>query len=89
MTYAQSLPRIGDLRQLAKEVISFPINGLGIVQYAEHLGYDDHTIDFLKLFSKYRTFNSRTDFLRHCSLLERLLKEEHRSVPEHTRSPQD
>ncbi len=86
--YTEQLPRINDLKLLAQEIKGFPITGLGITQYAEHLGYDDETIDFLNLFSRHLVFSSRTDFLHKCSLLEKLLKEERRSVPEQLRSPQ-
>ncbi len=89
MIYAEQLPKIYSLRLLAKEIKSFPITGLGIVQYADHLGYGKEVADFIKLFSQGIVFNSRTDFLDHCSLLERLLKEERRSNPEHLKSPQD
>lgn len=89
MIYTEKLPRLDKLRRLATEIKNFPITGLGIVQHAEHLNYDNEIIDFLRLFSQNMVFNSRTDFLDHCSLLERLLKEERRSVPEHLRSPQD
>ena len=83
MTYTERLPRIITLRELACEIKNFPISGLGIVQYAEHLGYDNQIINFIKLFSCKLIFNSRTDFLNHCSLLERLLREERRSEPEY------
>jgi hypothetical protein len=77
------------LHLLAKQIKSFPITGLGIVQCADHLGYDDEAINFLKLFSQKMVFNSRTDFVNHCSLLERLLKEERQSVPEYLSCAQD
>lgn len=89
MIYTKTLPQVSELRQLALNIRDFPITGLGIVQLADHLGYDEKVTDFIKLFSQGIVFNSRTDFLDHCSLLERLLKEEYRSVPEHLRSPQD
>lgn len=89
MIYTERLPRLNSLRLLAKEIRNFPITGLGIVQHAEHLGYDKETIDFLGLFSQGILFNSRNDFLNQCSLLEKLLEEERNSVPEHLRSPQD
>lgn len=89
MTYTEQLPRIKSLKLLAGEIKNFPITGLGIAQYADHLGYNGQVADFIKLFSEGIVFNSRTDFLEHCRLLERLLKEERISVPEHLRSPQD
>ena len=89
MIYAKKMPRINSLRQLAEDIKNFPISGLGIVEFAEHQAYSDEIVDFLKLFSKRIVFISRTDFLQHCSLLERLLREEQHSVPEHLRSPQE
>ena len=89
MIYTEQLPKIYSLRLLAKQIKSFPITGLGIAQYAEHLGYDEEMVDFIKLFSQGMVFNSRTDFLNHCSLLERLLKEERHSIPEHLNSSED
>jgi hypothetical protein len=88
MMYAKQLPKIYSLKLLAKQTKNFPITGLGIAQYAEHLGYDEGVVDFIKLFSGEMVFNSRTDFLEHCSLLERLLREERQTIPEHLRSPQ-
>lgn len=88
MIYTKKLPLVKQLQQLAGEVKDFPITGLGIAQYAGHLGYDEATIDFLNLFSKKLVFTSRSNFLENCSLLERLLKEERNSPPEHLRSPQ-
>lgn len=85
----KGLPRSGELRSLASQVRNYPITGLGIVQHAEHLGYDDATIKFLKLFSKHMVFACRKDFLEYCILLKRLLKEEYKAEEEHLRSPQD
>jgi hypothetical protein len=82
MVYTEQLPKIKNLQLLANKVTGFPISRLGIVQQAEHLGYDEQIIDFLRLFSEQLVFNSRTDFLEHCRLLERLLKEERDSIPE-------
>ncbi len=79
MVYTQAqLPKLKNLRRFALAIKSFPITGLGVIQYAEHLGYDDETINFLKLFSREMIFNSRSDFLNHCALLERMVKEEKR-----------
>ena len=89
MIYAKKMPRINSLRQLAVGIEDFPISGLGVVEFAEHQGYSDEIVDFLKLFSQRLVFISRADFLQHCSLLERLLREESHSVPEHLRSPQE
>ena len=89
MIYTEHLPKIISLRLLAKRIENFPITGLGVAQYAEHLGYDEEMVDFIKLFSQKMVFNSRTDFLDHCSLLEKLLKQERHSVPEHFISSED
>ncbi len=89
MIYTEHLPKIISLRLLAKKIENFPITGLGIAQYAEHLGHDEEIVDFIKLFSQGMVFNSRTDFLNHCSLLERLLKQERHSAPEHLISSED
>ena len=89
MTYEKSLPKLKELRQLASGIKTFPITGLGIVQYAEHLGYDDNTVNFLKLFSSRLIFNNRTELIYHCSLLERLIREETKMPVEHLKSPQD
>lgn len=89
MTYQKTLPKLKNLRHLASEIESFPITGLGIAQCAEHLGYDDGTVNFLKLFSSRMVFNSRADLIYQCSLLERLLREEAETPLERLRSPQD
>lgn len=89
MISSEQLPKIYSLRLLSKQIKNFPITGLGIAQYAEHLGYGEEMADFIKLFSRGMVFNSRTDFLDHCSLLERLLKEERHSAPETLISPED
>ena len=89
MIYTEHLPKIISLRLLAKKIENFPITGLGIAQYAEHLGHDEEIVDFIKLFSQGMVFNSRTDFLNHCSLLEKLLKQELHSIPEHLISSED
>ena len=88
MRYGKRLPKIKELRQFASEVRDFPITGQGIVQYAEHLGYDDWTINFLNLFSRRMVFNSRSDFIQHCSLLERLLRQSKQTPVERVLSPQ-
>lgn len=87
MTHVQIMPHTSDLSRLAEQVADFPITGLGISQYAEHLGYNDGVTDFVNLFSKEVIFTSRTDFLEHCRLLKKLLVEELGSVPEQLRSP--
>ena len=89
MVFTEQLPKIKDLRRLSKEIRNFPITGFGIVQCAEHSGYDEETLDFLKRFSKRLVFQSRTDFINHCGLLEDLVRQERASLPEHLRSPQD
>jgi len=76
MQYTKRMPAIKELRQLAREVENYPITGLGIAQYAEHMGYNDDTVDFIKLFSRKMVFVNQADFVDHCSLLERLLTEE-------------
>ncbi len=83
MIYTAQLPKLKNLQQFAYMIRNFPITGLGIVQYAEHLGVDDQTIDFLKLFSQEKSFHSRSDFLNHCTLLERMVKEERRQPAEY------
>ena len=87
--YTKKMPQINSLRQLATDIENFPISGLGIVEFAEHQGYSDEIVDFLKLFSRRIIFISQSDFLQHCSMLERLLREEQHSVPEHLRIPQE
>ena len=89
MIYTEQLPRVITLQELADKIKNFPISGLGVVQCAEHLGYDEKTINFIKLFSRRLIFNSRTDFLNHCRLLEGMLREERHSMPEHPQNPQD
>ncbi len=83
------LPAIGTLRLLADDILDYPVTGLGVTQWAEHMGYEDDVVGFTKLYSKNIVFKSRSDFLNHCRLLGRLLKEESKSVKEYTRSPQD
>jgi hypothetical protein len=83
------LPKLDTLQALAKEIPYYPITGLGVAQWAEHLGYSDDVVEFIKLYSEKIVFNSRTDLLNHCRLLEKLLIEERKSVKEYIRSPQD
>ncbi|OGL26415.1 hypothetical protein A3E49_02000 [Candidatus Saccharibacteria bacterium RIFCSPHIGHO2_12_FULL_49_19] len=83
------LPRLRSLRDFADHIEVFPISGLGMVQFAEHSGYDQRTLNFLKLFSAKIVFNSESDFLYRCSLLKRLLAEESEQPHETLRSPQD
>ena len=89
MIYTEKLTKLATLRQLAWQIKNFPITGLGIVQSAEHMGYDDETIDFIELFSGRRVFNSRSDFMYHCRLLNMLLKEEKCSLAEHSASSEE
>lgn len=89
MVYTQELPKLARLKDLSSGIESFPISGLGIAQQAEHLGYGDDIVGFVELFSESLVFNSRTDFLEHCRLLESLLREEAVAAPERLRSPQD
>ena len=79
MQYVKRMPAIKELRELAREINAYPITGLGIAQYAEHLGYDGETVDFVKLFSRNMVFVNQADFVDHCALLERLLIEEERT----------
>jgi len=89
MQYTKRMPAIKELRQLAREVENYPITGLGIAQYAEHMGYNDDTVDFIKLFSRKMVFVNQADFVDHCSLLERLLTEESKQPYENLKSPQE
>lgn len=89
MVNTQHLPKINELRRLCNEIKDYPISDLGIIQYAEHLGYDQDVIDFLKLFYHQMVFKNRTEFLNYCSLLERMIRQEIRSEPEYLRSPQE
>ena len=88
MMRTQNLPKLNELRSLGYEIKDYPISDLGIIQYAERLGYDQKIIDFLKLFYHQMIFNSRSEFLSYCSLLERMMKQELESEPEILRSPQ-
>jgi len=89
MIYTKKLPQIKGLQQLAEDIDvteDYPISGLGVLQFAEHRGYGDEVLNFLMLFSKKIIFISRNDFLQHCSLLEKLLREEKRSDPDEFRN---
>ena len=89
MIYTQHLPHLNNLQRLAKQIQDFPITGLGVVQYAKHLGCDEEIINFFKLFSQKIVFKSRSDLLNRCNLLEKMLNEERQAPPEHLKSPQD
>ncbi len=82
-------PKMFELRRFALKIMSFPITGLGIVQYAEHSGYPNQLIDFVKLFSGRTVFNSRSGFLESCRLLKNLMRQEKLSLIERPREVED
>jgi len=83
------LPKLDILEHLANEIQYYPITGQGVAQWAEHLGYDDNVVDFIHLYSDKILFNSKTDLIHHCRLLERLLKEEEKATKEYIRTSED
>lgn len=87
MIYAKGLPTMGDLQRLAADIRNYPISDLGVIQFAEHSGYDDNMVNFLKLFYRQIIFHSRTEFLNYCRLVRKLMAVERQLPAEQLRSP--
>lgn len=70
MAYDTPLPSIRKLRQLANWGGPYPIQNRHMILEAERFGFDDRIINFLNLFTKRTTFQSREDFLYQCEVME-------------------
>jgi hypothetical protein len=89
MIYNKPVPRINNVRWLARLSMPFPTTAGFIMQTAEDWRFDQSTLDFLARFPQDLIFKSREDFLTRCEELELLLQEEMESPAEPMLSPQD
>lgn len=89
MVYAQHLPRIDILGQLASKLGPFPENAYHIGDMARDLGYSQEIVTFLRLFDPHHMFSSRKEFLTNCEELEILISEARNMPKEPMLSPQD
>jgi|SRR5581483_7415738 len=70
MAFDGPLPSLRKLRQLADWGGPFPIQNRHLMLAAERFGFGDIIINFLKLFPKHTTFQSRDDFIYQCEVME-------------------
>jgi hypothetical protein len=89
MKKERMFPTPVELRRLANEIDRYPISDLGIIQLAEHRGYSNELVGFLKLFYREMIFKNRAELLNYCQLLESVMSEEHQSKPELVSSGED
>jgi uncharacterized protein (DUF1697 family) len=87
MNYTKQLPRVSDLRRLARAVDEFPADVDDVVSIAETIGMGDEVIDFLKLF--HGNFETKADLYARTSELILLIQEENKQPHEEMLSPQD
>lgn len=89
MIYFKPLPRIDNIRWLARLAEPYPAMRQAILETAELWNFSDNTLEFLRLFPPDEEFPSREDFLLRCEELEMLIREERSMPAEMLRSPQD
>lgn len=89
MIYNRTLPRINNVRWLARLSMPFPTTAGTIMEIAEAWRFDKSTLDFLALFSQDTEFQTREEFLAKCEELELLIREEAEAPVETALSPQD
>lgn len=89
MIYYKPLPRIDNVRWLAKLAGPYPATRQEITEAAQDWNFSENTIEFLRLFTPDEVFKSQGDFLARCEELELLLREERKMPAELLRSPQD
>jgi|GEM_PF-4539524 len=88
MIYLEHLPSRQELNRLIGEVKEYPISGRGVVQYAEHQGYDDDVLSYLKLFYRPAVFSDKSELLNTYDHLEKLIAEEGHSMNEDCMKPE-
>ena len=74
MTYDGPLPAIRRLKKLAEWSGPFPMKSHTMVIGAERFGFDESTVEFLRLFSPDTVFQDRKDFLCKCASLETTIR---------------
>jgi len=89
MVYDNSIPRINNVRWLARLAMPFPTTAGAIMEIAQAWRFDKSTLDFLELFPPDLSFESREDFMTRCEEVELLLREEAETPAEPILSPQD
>lgn len=89
MIYDRHIPRINNVRWLARLAMPFPATAGEIAAVAAAWRFDSSTLDFLARFPQDEAFETKDDFLTRCEELELLLSEEVAAPPEPALSPQD